>query len=105
RVADGGAKLLLTSPELWARVKEIRSALPELRHVVILDRHGGAAPAGTVAWGELFDGQPDAFEIERTDPEDFAVMHYNSGTTGQPKGAAHAHTAAMGPYATASDVL
>ncbi|MDO8615373.1 MAG: AMP-binding protein, partial [Dehalococcoidia bacterium] len=87
RLADSGASVLLTSPELWARVKEIRSVLPELRHVVILDRRGGAAPEGTVAWGELFDGQPDAFEIERTDPEDFAIMHYTSGTTGKPKGA------------------
>jgi len=105
RLADSGAKVLLTSPELWARVKEIRPALPELRHVVILDRHGAAAPAGTVAWGGLFDGQPDAFEIERTDPEDFAVMHYTSGTTGKPKGAAHVHMAVMGHYATARYVL
>src|SRR3990170_20032 len=100
RLADSGAKVLLTSPELWARVKEIRSDLPELRHVVILDRHGGAVPEGAVAWGEVFDGQPDAFEIERTDPEDFAVMHYTSGTTGKPKGAAHVHMAVMGHYAT-----
>jgi len=105
RLADSGARVLLTSPELWARVKEIRSDLPELRHVVILDRHGGAAPAGTVAWGEVFDRQPDAFEIERTDTEDFAVMHYTSGTTGKPKGAAHVHEAVMGHYATAKYVL
>ncbi|MDP2673784.1 MAG: acetate--CoA ligase [Dehalococcoidia bacterium] len=105
RLADSGAKVLLTSPELWARVKEIRSGLPELRHVVILDRRGGAAPEGAVAWADVFDGQPDAFEIERTDPEDFAIMHYTSGTTGKPKGAAHVHMAVMGHYATARDVL
>src|SRR3972149_6686665 len=80
RLADSGAKVLLTSPELWARVQELRAGLPELRHVVILDRHGGTLPEGTVAWSEVFGGQPESFEIERTGPEDFAVMHYPSGT-------------------------
>ncbi|HLB27082.1 MAG TPA: AMP-binding protein, partial [Dehalococcoidia bacterium] len=105
RLADSGAKVLLTSPELWARVHEIRAGLPELRHVVILDRDGGTLPEGTVAWSEVVGGQPESFEIERTDPEDFAVMHYTSGTTGKPKGAAHVHMAVLGHYATAKYVL
>jgi acetyl-CoA synthetase len=106
RLADSGAKVLLTSPELWARVKDIRSDLPELQHVVILDRHGTGEPApDTVSWREIFDPQPERFEIERTDPEDFAIMHYTSGTTGKPKGAAHVHMAVMGHYATAKYVL
>ncbi len=102
RLADSGAKLLITSPDLWDRVKQIRPDLPELKHVVI---QGGDAPEGTVAWRDLFDPQPQEFEIERTDPEDFAVMHYTSGTTGKPKGAAHVHMAVMGHYATAKYVL
>ena len=105
RLTDSGAKLLVTSPELWARVQGIRADLPDLRHVVVLDRTGGDAPEGTVAWSDVFDPQPEEFEIERTDPEDFAVMHYTSGTTGKPKGAAHVHMAVMGHYATAKYVL
>ncbi len=83
-------------------MKQIRPDLPKLEHVVI---HGGDAPEGTVPWPDLFDPQPEEFEIERTDPEDFAVMHYTSGTTGKPKGAAHVHMAVMGHYATAKYVL
>jgi len=105
RLADSGARVLLTSPELWARVKEIRADLPELEHVVVLDRRGGSAPEGTVPWSGLFDVQAESFETERTEPEDFAIMHYTSGTTGKPKGAAHVHMAVLGHYATARYVL
>ncbi len=106
RLADSGAKVLVTSPELWARVKEIRRALPELRHVVLVTRRREAEPEnGIVLWDEVVGPQPDQFETVRTDPEDFAVMHYTSGTTGKPKGAAHVHMAVMGHYATAKYVL
>ncbi len=106
RLADSEAKVLLTSPDLWARVKDIRADLPQLQHVVILDRQGGGdVPEGTVAWPDVFDAQSEEFEIEATDPEDFAIMHYTSGTTGKPKGAAHVHMAVMGHYATAKYVL
>ncbi len=106
RLADSEAKVLLTSPDLWARVKDIRADLPRLEHVIILDRRGGVdAPEGTVAWPDVFDAQSDEFEMEATDPEDFAIMHYTSGTTGKPKGAAHVHMAVMGHYATAKYVL
>src|SRR5258706_6038511 len=43
--------------------------------------------------------------IEATGPEDYAIMHYTSGTTGKPKGAAHVHDAILGHYITAKYVL
>ncbi len=106
RLADSGAKVLVTSPDLWARVREIRSSLPELRHVVLVTRRHPARPeGGVVVWDELVKPQPTDFDTVYTDPEDFAVMHYTSGTTGKPKGAAHVHMAVMGHYATAKYVL
>src|SRR2546422_3067257 len=38
RLADSGAKVLVTSPDLWERVSEIRGALPALEHVVLVTR-------------------------------------------------------------------
>ena len=38
RLADSGAKVLVTAPELWSRVKEIRSDLPNLEHIVLVTR-------------------------------------------------------------------
>jgi len=45
------------------------------------------------------------FETVRTNKEDYAIMHYTSGTTGKPKGAVHVHNAIIGHYATAKYVL
>src|SRR5690606_17156384 len=47
----------------------------------------------------------EEFEIERTGPEDWSVMHFTSGTTGLPKGAAHVHSAIVGQYATGKYAL
>ncbi len=106
RLADSGAKVLVTSPELWDRVKEIRSDLPQLEQVVLVCRRQPAKPEpGVVLWDELVASQPEEFETVPTGPEDFAIMHYTSGTTGKPKGAAHVHLAVLGHYATARYVL
>ncbi len=39
----------------------------------------------------------DRFEIPPTDPEDLALLHFTSGTTGMPKGAMHVHQAGIAP--------
>jgi long-chain acyl-CoA synthetase len=54
-----------------------------------------AATESPIEGAELFwaalAGQPDAFETERTEGTDTAVIIYTSGTTGQPKGAELTH--------------
>ncbi|HEY8768508.1 MAG TPA: acetate--CoA ligase [Dehalococcoidia bacterium] len=106
RLADSGAKVLVTSPELWAKVKEIRTGLPALETVVLVTRRAEAEPGdGVVLWDEAIAGQSDEFQTVRTEPEDYSVMHYTSGTTGKPKGAVHVHNAIIGQYATGKYVL
>src|SRR2546427_296330 len=106
RLLDSGAKVLVTSPELWARVRQIRADLPDLKHIVLVTRRQQAEPGdGIVLWDEVVGSQSEEFETVATDPEDFSVMHYTSGTTGKPKGAAHVHMAILGHYATAKLVL
>lgn len=106
RLEDSGAKVLVTSPELWAKVKEIRSELPALEHVLLVTRRANAKPGeGEVLWDDVVATQAEEFETVHTDPEDFSVMHYTSGTTGKPKGAAHVHNAIIGQYATGKYVL
>jgi acetyl-CoA synthetase len=42
----------------------------------------------------------DAFETVRTGPEDMALLHFTSGTTGRPKGAVHVHEAVVAHHVT-----
>ena len=43
----------------------------------------------------------DSFDIGPTDPEDYALLHFTSGTTGTPKGAMHVHRAVLAHHVTA----
>ncbi len=107
RLENSAAKVLVTSPELRPKLDTIRDKLPNLKHIIIVD-HRDKQPkvnAGEHSWHELMEDAPESFEIVHTDPEDYSIMHYTSGTTGKPKGAAHAHRAVYGHYATGKYVL
>ncbi len=106
RLENSGAVALVTTPELRAKVHEIRGDLPALKHLIIASHD--APPEvneGELSWNEMMDDASDTFEVVQTSPEDPAVMHYTSGTTGKPKGAVHVHKAVLGHYATGKYVL
>ncbi|KKS98314.1 MAG: acetyl-CoA synthetase, acetyl-CoA synthetase [Candidatus Gottesmanbacteria bacterium GW2011_GWA2_43_14] len=96
RLSDSGAKILFTNSELAKRVEGIRSKLPELKEILIVD---------TPEFENELAAQPDSFETVKTDPSDFAFMLYTSGTTGKPKGVVHHHYAIVAQHATAKYVL
>ena len=106
RLENSEAVVLVTQPHLVSRVRAIRKELPALKHVIIAD-HGKRPEAGEgeLCWNDLFDPASDRFEVVPTGPEDGAVMHYTSGTTGKPKGALHVHKAVLGHHATGRYVL
>jgi acetyl-CoA synthetase len=102
RLRLGDAKVLVTTPQLYARkVAWARDDLPGLRDVLLT----GEPPAGTRSLGALLADAADTFEIPPTSPEDPAILHFTSGTTGTPKGAVHVHAAVVGHLATARLVL
>ncbi len=107
RMAIGRAKALVTTATLYRRkVAPIREQLPDLQHVfVIRDDRSEALPANTHDLDALLDGADACFAIPPTDPEDVAILHFTSGTTGAPKGAMHVHGAVVAHYATARYAL
>ena len=99
RMAIGEARVLVTTEALYRKkIAGIRAALPTLEHVLVVGSHG---LAGTRDLAPLMAAASDRFEIPPTDPEDMALLHFTSGTTGTPKGAVHVHSAIVAHHATA----
>lgn len=93
RLGPGEGTVLLTTARLYQRkVAPIRERLPALRHVLVIDEE---APEGTLSLPALLAEASDAYEIGPTRPEDPALLHFTSGTTGKPKGALHVHEAVV----------
>ncbi len=105
RLADSGARVLVTSPGLIRKVEGILPELALLERVILVERGRKAETPGALLYDEAMERASDTFETVRTNMEDPAIMHYTSGTTGKPKGAVHVHQAVVGHYATAKYVL
>jgi acetyl-CoA synthetase len=107
RLALGDGRMLVTTPALYQKkVAELRGALPGLAHVLLVGRAGESASLpGTRDFRELLEASPDRFTIPPTDPEEVALLHFTSGTTGRPKGAVHVHGAVVAHHATGGFVL
>jgi acetyl-CoA synthetase len=107
RLGDCEARALITTPRLVKTVHEILDELPALDTIIIVNRRKTPYELQDkeVSYESLMNEASDDFDIEKTDKEDYAIIHYTSGTTGKPKGVVHAHEAIVGHYATAKYVL
>ncbi|MCG6942841.1 MAG: acetate--CoA ligase [Thiohalocapsa sp.] len=96
RMEIGDARVLVTSASLYRRkVAPWRDSLPGLAHVLLTDAAGDDLPAGTLSLAEALAECPDSGGLADTKPEDMALLHFTSGTTGLPKGAVHVHEAVV----------
>jgi len=103
RLSLGDAKVLVTSPQLYERrIAPIRDSLPGLEHVLVA---GEPQDPKTTGLAGALAACSDGFEIPPTDPQDMALLHFTSGTTGTPKGAVHVHEAVVAHHATAAFAL
>jgi acetyl-CoA synthetase len=95
RMTIGEASALLTTEAYYRRkVEPWRKELVSLKHVFLLDC-SASPPPDTVDLTTALAQASDAFEVVATQPEDMALLHFTSGTTGKPKGAVHVHEAVV----------
>jgi acetyl-CoA synthetase len=96
RMVRGDATVLVTTPALYRRkVEVIRDEVPSLRLVLLVGELPEELPDGTTSLARLMSEAEPSYEIPPTDPEDMALLHFTSGTTGKPKGAVHVHDAVV----------
>jgi acetyl-CoA synthetase len=103
RMNLGEGRVLVTTESLYRRkVEKVRADIPSLEHVLLVSDSGGSTGVpGTHDFARLMRASADQpCTIERTGEDDPALLHFTSGTTGQPKGAIHVHGAALMHYAT-----
>ncbi|MCQ3975109.1 MAG: acetate--CoA ligase [Anaerolineae bacterium] len=104
RMHLGEAKVLVTTRRQYQqKIADLRKRLPHLQHVLLTDlpEH----EADLLSLPKLMAQASPDFTIPPTDPEDMAVLHFTSGTTGMPKGAIHVHKAILTHYMTGKYVL
>ena len=101
RMTIGEAKVLVTTAAFYRRkVAEWRHELPGLEHVLLIDGGGAQSLDGTIDFNAAMALSSAGSRLAATGPEDLALLHFTSGTTGRPKGAMHVHEAVLAHHIT-----
>ena len=99
RLELGEGVALVTTEALYKRkIEPLRSRLPKLTRVLLVDAPGDGV--ATLSLQRLLEESSPEFDIPATEPEDMALLHFTSGTTGRPKGAIHVHDAIVTHFIT-----
>jgi len=101
------ARVLVTTDILYRRkIEPHRNSMPALEHILLVGASGAPTTVpNTRDLRSLLDEAGSDFTIPPTDPNDPALLHFTSGTTGLPKGAIHVHEAVVAHHVTARMAL
>jgi acetyl-CoA synthetase len=106
RMSKGDGRVLVTTEALYRKkVAPVRDRLPGLKHVFLVGDCTAQAPAGSLDLAAAMADSPAEFAVAPTKPEDMALLHFTSGTTGKPKGAIHVHEAVVAHHITGQFAL
>lgn len=105
RLDNAGTAAIVTQKKHVRKVRKIAGRLPALRNVVVVDAQGEDLKPGESSLDLEALPRVETFAVHPTTAETPSVLHYTSGTTGQPKGAQHVHYSLISQYLTAKWVL
>jgi acetyl-CoA synthetase len=94
RLENSGASAVVTNHVGLAKIAEIRDRLPALKLILCIDGAGDRV----LGFHETIARASADFSPVQSAPDEPALMVYTSGTTGQPKGALHAHRVLLGHF-------
>lgn len=105
RLKKGDASVLLTTTAFFEKkVKQLLDELPSLRFIILTDAEEHISEK-ILSYTKLMEQAQTEFVIPETNPEDPALLHFTSGTTGMPKGVLHVHQAVLTHFITGKYVL
>jgi len=105
RLASAGTRAILTTQKHVKKVRKILDRLPDLEHIIVVEGNEAKLKDGEAFFDVEAAPRVEEFDSFRAGPESPSVLHYTSGTTGQPKGAMHVHSSVWGQALTANWVL
>ena len=95
RMTIGDANVLVTTEALYRKkIAAWREELPSLKHILLVGVKRELDP-GCHNLDLLLEEADRQLPATLTQPEDLALLHFTSGTTGKPKGAMHVHGAVV----------
>lgn len=105
RLDNAKTSAVLTQKKHLPKVRKILAQLPELRHIIVVDAADSPLKEREVAFDMEKEPRVESFDVYPSTAETPSLLHYTSGTTGQPKGAQHVHYSLVSQYLTAKWVL
>ena len=106
RLENAETKIIITQQKHLFKIRKIADKLPSLEKIVVVD-WDKKNPLKEKELSFCLDEKTpvEKFEICQTGYESPSILHYTSGTTGQPKGVVHVHGSLISQYITTKMVL
>ena len=106
RLDNAQTSAIITQRKHLAKVRKIVDRLPSLKLIIVVDHDGKKKLKENEIPFDMDGEDPvEELEIHPTNAESGSVLHYTSGTTGQPKGVKHVHYSLISQYLTTKWVL
>ena len=106
RLENAGTKAIITQKKHLSKIRKIVDTLPSLEHIIIVDYNKDKQYQNKEVGFILDEADPvEEMDIYPTKADSPSVLHYTSGTTGQPKGVRHVHYSLISQYLTTKWVL
>jgi len=106
RLEDAQTRAIITQRKHLLKVRKIKKNLPNLEIIIVVDHiKKKDLEEREIPFNLELAPSVENMDIFPTKAESPSVLHYTSGTTGQPKGVKHVHYSIISQYLTAKWVL